>query len=44
MSEDIELIMKIIGERNKKYKIAYSAGCITYTQAAPTLSSLINQR
>lgn len=44
MTEDIDLTMKIIAQGNKKDRIVYAADCITYTEAVPSLKSLITQR
>lgn len=44
MTEDIDLTMKIIAKGNKKYRVAYAADCLTYTEAVPSFKSLIRQR
>ncbi len=44
MTEDIDLTMKIIARGNKQDRILYAADCITYTEAVPSLRSLITQR
>jgi len=44
MTEDIDLTMKIIAQGNKQHRIAYASDCITYTEAVPSLKSLIAQR
>jgi biofilm PGA synthesis N-glycosyltransferase PgaC len=44
MTEDIDLTMKIIARGNKKTRVAYAHDVITYTEAVPSLSSLITQR
>jgi biofilm PGA synthesis N-glycosyltransferase PgaC len=44
MTEDIDLTMKIIAQGNKKHRVAYASDCITYTEAVPSVQSLIRQR
>ena len=44
MTEDIDLTMKIVATGNIENRVAYAADCITYTEAVPSLSSLIQQR
>jgi cellulose synthase/poly-beta-1,6-N-acetylglucosamine synthase-like glycosyltransferase len=44
MTEDIDLTMKIIAQGNKQHRIAYASDCITYTEAVPSIKSLVKQR
>lgn len=44
VTEDIDLTMKIILNKDKKQKIAYASDSIVYTEAAHSLGDLMNQR
>lgn len=44
MTEDIDLTMKIIGQKNRKDKIAYASDSVVYTQPAMTIGALMRQR
>lgn len=44
MTEDIDLTMKIIAKGNKTHRVAFAPDVLTYTEAVPSLSSLIVQR